>query len=216
MTELESPQGFSAETSSSATILASSYFGYPLSTTHVVAGGVSGSGLGRRGAAVHWNVVGRMVVAWVLTLPAAGAAGALTYAGVQLFGGGAAGAVVAGAVAAIILVYIFVLARRDPVTADNVIAAPDRRAAAPRVRPAQRGSRSMMFGVLDDYVQLSALWKIGLAVLLVAVVVPRPSRRRSSARPGARKAAPPPSAGPSSSASAGSSSRPRSCSACGR
>jgi inorganic phosphate transporter, PiT family len=123
VTELESPQGFSAETSSSATILASSYFGYPLSTTQVVAGGVTGSGLGRQGAAVHWNVVGRMVVAWVLTLPAAGSVGALTYGGTQVFGGGAAGALVTGTVAAIILAYIFVASRREPVNADNVIPA---------------------------------------------------------------------------------------------
>ena len=51
VTELESPQGFSAETSSSATILASSYFGYPLSTTQVIAGGVTGTRPRRRGAA---------------------------------------------------------------------------------------------------------------------------------------------------------------------
>src|SRR5262249_49349639 len=64
VTDLEPPQGFSAESASSATILASSYFGYPLSTTQVIAGGVTGTGLGRQGTEVHWNVIGKMVVAW--------------------------------------------------------------------------------------------------------------------------------------------------------
>jgi PiT family inorganic phosphate transporter len=139
VTEIESPQGFSAETSSSATILTSSYFGYPLSTTHVVAGGVTGSGLGRRGAVVHWNVIGRMLVAWVLTLPAAGGVGALTYGGIRVFGGGAEGALVTGTVAAIVLAYIFMLSRRDPVTADNVVAVDDILLPAPELTPRSAG-----------------------------------------------------------------------------
>src|SRR5262249_56635179 len=76
VTEIQSPQGFSAETASSATILSSSYFGFSLSTTQVVSGGIMGAGLGRRGGVVHWNVVNQMVVAWCLTLPAAGLMGA--------------------------------------------------------------------------------------------------------------------------------------------
>jgi PiT family inorganic phosphate transporter len=121
VTDIEPPQGFSAESSSSATILASSYFGYPLSTTQVIAGGVTGVGLGRRGSAVNWSVVGKMVVAWVLTLPSAGAVGAVTYGVVQLFGGGTGGALVAGVAAAAMLAFIYYLSRRDPVHAGNVI-----------------------------------------------------------------------------------------------
>src|SRR4051794_8933182 len=121
VTELEPPQGFSAESASGATILASSYFGYPLSTTHVVAGGVTGTGLGRRGAVVHWNVISRMLSAWVLTLPAAAGVGALAYGGTQLFGGGTTGALVTGVVAIVLLACIFRLSRRDPVNADNVV-----------------------------------------------------------------------------------------------
>jgi PiT family inorganic phosphate transporter len=71
ITTVESPQGFSAEASSAATILASSYYGYPLSTTQTVSGGVMGAGLGKRGGVVHWPVVGQMVTAWVITLPSA-------------------------------------------------------------------------------------------------------------------------------------------------
>jgi PiT family inorganic phosphate transporter len=141
VTDLEPTQGFSAESASGATILASSYFGYPLSTTQVIAGGITGTGLGRRGSAVNWNVISRMVSAWVLTLPAAGAVGALTYGGTQLFGGGTIGALVTGAMAVAVLAYLFILSRRDPVNADNVVVtdeisvpAPDftvRRAGAP-------------------------------------------------------------------------------------
>jgi PiT family inorganic phosphate transporter len=140
VTELESPQGFSAESSSSATILASSYFGYPLSTTHVVAGGVTGSGLGRRGAAVHWNVIGRMGVAWALTLPAAGAVGALTYGGTQVFGGGPAGALATGIVAVLVLSYLFLLSRRDPVNADNVVVADEIELPIPELIPRSAGA----------------------------------------------------------------------------
>ena len=61
LTELESPQGFAAEAASGATILASSYYGYPLSTTQVVSGGVMGAGLGKKLASVHWGVAGQMV-----------------------------------------------------------------------------------------------------------------------------------------------------------
>ena len=63
LTEVESPQGFAAESSSAAVILASSYYRYPLSTTQVVSGGVTGAGLGKRLASVHWEVVGQMVAA---------------------------------------------------------------------------------------------------------------------------------------------------------
>ena len=52
-------------------LLASSYFGYPLSITQVVGGGVLGVGLGKRLASVKWSLAGGMAVAWVLTLPAA-------------------------------------------------------------------------------------------------------------------------------------------------
>jgi inorganic phosphate transporter, PiT family len=55
LTEVESPQGFAAESSSVAVILASSTnYEYPLSATQVVSGGVTGAGLGRRLASVHW------------------------------------------------------------------------------------------------------------------------------------------------------------------
>jgi PiT family inorganic phosphate transporter len=68
-----------AESSSAAVILLSSSFGYSLSTTHVATGSIIGTGLGKRGAEVRWNVAGRMATAWVFTLPAAALVGAAAY-----------------------------------------------------------------------------------------------------------------------------------------
>jgi PiT family inorganic phosphate transporter len=76
LVEIEAPQGMAAESASAAVILLSSSFGYSLSTTHVATGSIIGTGLGKRGAEVRWNVAGRMATAWVFTLPAAAVVGA--------------------------------------------------------------------------------------------------------------------------------------------
>ena len=74
--KMDPAQGFSAQGAGAAVILASSHFGFPLSTTQVIAGGVMGAGAGKRLSAVRWGVAGNIVVAWLLTLPAAAAIGA--------------------------------------------------------------------------------------------------------------------------------------------
>ena len=79
LVEIEPPQGLSAEASSAAIILSSSAAGMALSTTHVATGSILGSGVGKPGAEVRWAVAGRMAVAWLITLPAAALAGALTF-----------------------------------------------------------------------------------------------------------------------------------------
>ncbi|MCW2759506.1 MAG: pitA, partial [Nocardioidaceae bacterium] len=94
LVEIESPQGMAAESASAAVILASSHFGLSLSTTHVATGSILGTGVGRKGATVRWGIAGRMVVAWVLTLPAAGLVGAATYGIASVFGGAVGIAVV--------------------------------------------------------------------------------------------------------------------------
>src|SRR6202789_164328 len=76
LVEIEAPQGMAAESASAAVILLSSSFGYSLSTTHVATGSIIGTGLGKKGAEVRWNVAGRMATAWVFTLPAAAIVGA--------------------------------------------------------------------------------------------------------------------------------------------
>ena len=78
LVEISSPQGMAAEASSAAVILTSSHLGFALSTTHVATGSILGSGLGRR-ADVRWGVALRMVLAWFITLPAAGLAGAACF-----------------------------------------------------------------------------------------------------------------------------------------
>ena len=77
--EVDTPQGVAADGASAAIILTSSHFCMALSTTHVASGSILGSGLGRKGAEVRWSVAGRMVVAWLITLPAAAIVGALTW-----------------------------------------------------------------------------------------------------------------------------------------
>ena len=92
--KMDPAQGFAAQGSGAAVILAASHAGFPLSTTHVISGAIMGAGAAKRVSAVRWGVAGNIVLAWILTLPAAGAVGALTYLVVDLFGDGAAGPVV--------------------------------------------------------------------------------------------------------------------------
>ena len=77
LVELKSPQGFAAETTSAAAILASSHMGFGLSTTQVCSGSVIGSGVGRNLSMVRWGTARRMVYGWLLTLPAAALFGAV-------------------------------------------------------------------------------------------------------------------------------------------
>ena len=73
------PRGSSAQGAGAAIILAASHFGYPLSTTQTITGGIMGAGAGKRLSAVRWGVAGNIVGAWVLTLPASALVGAATY-----------------------------------------------------------------------------------------------------------------------------------------
>lgn len=79
LVDIEAPQGMAADGASASVILASSHLGFALSTTQVASGSILGSGVGRPGAHVRWNVAGRMVLAWLITLPAAGTVAALTW-----------------------------------------------------------------------------------------------------------------------------------------
>jgi PiT family inorganic phosphate transporter len=91
---MDPAQGFAAQGAGAAVILAASSVGYPLSTTHVISGGIMGAGAAKRFSAVRWGVAGNIVGAWVLTLPAAAIVGGVVYAISTLFGGGAVGPVV--------------------------------------------------------------------------------------------------------------------------
>jgi PiT family inorganic phosphate transporter len=128
ITNIAPQQGFAAEASAAAVILSSSHLGYPLSTTHVASGAVVGSGVGKRLAEVRWNVAGRMALAWVLTLPAAAAVGAV--AG-RLADSGTIGVVLVAFGGAAAAVAIYLASRRDAVGAHNVNDREEERVVAP-------------------------------------------------------------------------------------
>ena len=92
--KMDPAQGFSAQGAGAAVVLTASHLGYPLSTTHVISGGVMGAGAAKRLSAVRWGVAGNIAVAWVLTLPAAAIIGALVYAFSSIFGTGALGPII--------------------------------------------------------------------------------------------------------------------------
>ncbi|WP_336162129.1 inorganic phosphate transporter [Amycolatopsis sp. VC5-11] len=116
LTDIEGPQGFSAQTSSAVVILLSSHLGFPLSTTHVCSGGIIGSGVGRREAPVRWRMAGRMVLAWLFTLPAAAIVGA---AAGKIASLGEAGTIAVGVAGILFAAGIYLLSRRKPVTAHS-------------------------------------------------------------------------------------------------
>jgi PiT family inorganic phosphate transporter len=79
ITRLTPVQGFCAETGGAITLFLATHFGIPVSTTHTITGGIVGVGAARRESAVRWNVANTIVIAWIITVPAAAAIGALTY-----------------------------------------------------------------------------------------------------------------------------------------
>ena len=105
--KMDPAQGFAAQGVGAAVILSASHVGFPLSTTHVISGGIMGAGAAKRISAVRWGVAGNIVVAWVLTLPAAAIVGAFTYGVTRLFGEGSAGPVVVAGALVAALAWIF-------------------------------------------------------------------------------------------------------------
>lgn len=117
LTEISTPQGFAAEAASATTILVSSHLGFALSTTQVCSGSIIGTGLGKKGNPVNWGVAGRMLIAWLVTFPAAGIVGALACA---LAKTGVWGTVATVAIAVCVALIIFRLSKRNPVNSGNV------------------------------------------------------------------------------------------------
>ncbi len=83
ITRLTPMQGFCAETGGAMTLFLATALGVPVSTTHTITGAIIGVGSARRVSAVRWNVAQNIVVAWVLTMPAAGLIAALTFWGAK-------------------------------------------------------------------------------------------------------------------------------------
>ena len=105
--KMDPAQGFSAQSSGAVVVFAASHFGFPLSTTHTIAGAVMGSGAGKRLSAVRWGVAGNIAFAWLLTLPAAALMGGLVEGVMELFGTGAVGPLVIAIALVVMLAVIF-------------------------------------------------------------------------------------------------------------
>lgn len=84
ITKLRPVGGFSAETAGSITLFAATFLGIPVSTTHTITGAIAGVGSTTRWSAVKWRVAGRIVWAWVLTIPAAAIFAALAFFIIEL------------------------------------------------------------------------------------------------------------------------------------
>src|SRR5215218_9362420 len=127
ITALKPVGGFSAETAAAISLYLATFLGIPVSTTHTITGAIVGVGATRRLSAVRWGVAGRIVWAWVLTIPAAAAIAAVTYAiTVSAF------AVAALLLAAVAVVAALVVARR------RASRAPAEAAATPAPAPTAR------------------------------------------------------------------------------
>lgn len=117
LTEISTPQGFAAEAASATTILVSSHMGFALSTTQVCSGSIIGTGLGKKGSKVNWGVAGKMLIAWIVTFPAAGIVGALACA---LAKASVWGTVAVAFIACAVAFIIWRLSRRNPINSANV------------------------------------------------------------------------------------------------
>jgi PiT family inorganic phosphate transporter len=85
ITKLKPFSGFCAETGAATAVLAASHWGIPVSTTHTITGAIVGVGAAQRFSAVRWGVAGRIVYAWILTIPMAAVIGALSYGILSIF-----------------------------------------------------------------------------------------------------------------------------------
>jgi PiT family inorganic phosphate transporter len=86
LTKLQPVGGFCAETAAALTLFVVTHFGIPVSTTHTITGAIVGVGSTRRLSAVKWGVAGRIVWAWVLTMPMAALVAALVYLFLRVIG----------------------------------------------------------------------------------------------------------------------------------
>jgi PiT family inorganic phosphate transporter len=92
-------QGFAAEAATAGVLYTTAHFGFPVSTTHTISGSVLGAGAAQRFSAVRWGIAGNILVAWLLTIPAAACVGALMETVARLPGGAAIVLVIAAAIA---------------------------------------------------------------------------------------------------------------------
>jgi inorganic phosphate transporter, PiT family len=77
ITRITPVQGFCAETGGAITLFMATHLGIPVSTTHTITGAIVGVGAARRMSAVRWNVANTIIIAWIVTVPAAAMVGAV-------------------------------------------------------------------------------------------------------------------------------------------
>jgi PiT family inorganic phosphate transporter len=118
LTDVKPAQGFAAETSTAAAILASSHLGFALSTTHVASGSVIGSGLGRKGSTVRWGAIGKISLGWLFTLPAAALVGGLAALVIRA---GTVGVIIVAVLGLGAILVMFYLSQRETVDHNNAI-----------------------------------------------------------------------------------------------
>ncbi|MGH2898103.1 MAG: inorganic phosphate transporter, partial [Solirubrobacteraceae bacterium] len=120
--KMDPAQGFAAQGGGAAVLLTASHLGFPLSTTHSITGAVLGAGAAKRLSAVRWGLAGNIAVAWMLTIPAAAAVGALTYGLSRIFGDGALGPVLISAALLILMATSFATrVRRGPAVTTGAV-----------------------------------------------------------------------------------------------
>jgi PiT family inorganic phosphate transporter len=85
ITKLKPIGGFAAETSGAIAIIMATTMGIPVSTTHTITGSIVGVGATNRISAVRWGIAGRIVWAWILTIPASGLIAAISYYALRTF-----------------------------------------------------------------------------------------------------------------------------------
>jgi PiT family inorganic phosphate transporter len=85
ITKLKPSGGFCAETAGGITLLVTAWGGIPVSTTHTITGAIMGVGATKRLSGVRWGLAGNIITAWILTIPASGVVGAISYYIVTLF-----------------------------------------------------------------------------------------------------------------------------------
>jgi len=83
--KIEPINGFSADLGSATVILSATLTHLPISTTHAITSSILGVGTAKRFAGVRWNVAGRIVAAWLITIPVSALLGAITYGAIMLF-----------------------------------------------------------------------------------------------------------------------------------
>ena len=145
ITRLRPVSGFSAETGAAIALFGSTAIGAPVSTTHTVAGAVSGVGAANRGTATNWSVFGRMAVAWLVTLPFAGVVGFLIWH-LATLSNRTASVVIMTAIVVTLAAVLAVAVRRAPKAADIDAETSDAETSADEVEIPFRPAAGTMIG----------------------------------------------------------------------